>query len=87
MARLLFKTTKDERSKLLTDRYRLDFLMVLVVILSIILLIRLAYLQITLFDRYETLSLKNQMSIIPIAPPRGIILDRNGIVLAENLPV
>jgi penicillin-binding protein 2 len=87
MARLLFKTTKDERSKLLTDRYRLDFLMVLVVILSIILLIRLAYLQITLFDRYETLSLKNQMSIIPIAPPRGIILDRNGIVLAENVPV
>ena len=27
------------------------------------------------------------MSIIPIAPPRGVILDRNGVLLAENIPV
>ncbi|HFD2432830.1 TPA: penicillin-binding protein 2, partial [Legionella pneumophila] len=30
---------------------------------------------------------KNQMSVIPIAPPRGVILDRNGVLLAENIPV
>ncbi|HEN5548387.1 TPA: penicillin-binding protein 2, partial [Legionella pneumophila] len=39
------------------------------------------------FKRYQTLSLKNQMSVIPIAPPRGVILDRNGVLLAENIPV
>lgn len=87
MTRLLFKTTKNDRPKLQTDRLRLSFLVVLVLLLSSILLLRLAYLQITQFNRYETLSLKNQMSIIPIAPPRGIILDRNGVVLAENIPV
>ena len=87
MARLLFKTTKQDRPKQVTDRLRLDFLMGLVIVLSLLLLVRLGYLQIIQFSRYETLSLKNQMSIIPIAPPRGIILDRNGIVLAENIPV
>ncbi|HEN4755853.1 TPA: penicillin-binding protein 2, partial [Legionella pneumophila] len=25
--------------------------------------------------------------VIPIAPPRGVILDRNGVLLAENIPV
>src|SRR3990167_3329611 len=87
MTRLLFKTTKNNRPKLQTDRARLNFLVGLVLVLSFVLLLRLAYLQISQFNRYETLSLKNQMSIIPIAPPRGIIVDRNGVVLAENIPV
>lgn len=87
MTRLLFKTTKNDRPKLDTGRLRLSFLVSLVLILTFILLIRLAYLQINQFSRYETLSLKNQMSILPIAPPRGIILDRNGVVLADNIPV
>ena len=87
MTRLLFKTSKNERSKIATDRLRLNFLVILVILLSSVLLGRLAYLQISQYSLYETLSLKNQLSIIPIAPPRGIILDRNGIVLAENIPV
>ena len=86
MTRRLFKTRKD-RPKIQTDRFRLDFLIGLVFALSFLLLLRLAYLQIIQFNRYETLALKNQMSIIPIAPPRGVILDRNGTVLAENIPV
>ncbi|CDZ79249.1 Sporulation-specific penicillin-binding protein [Legionella massiliensis] len=66
---------------------RLNLLIVLIIILSSLLIFRLAYLQISQFKRYQTLSLKNQMSIIPIAPPRGIILDRNGVILADNIPV
>lgn len=68
-------------------RMRLNFLVLLIFLLSALLLLRLAYLQISQFTRYQTLSLKNQMNIIPIAPPRGIILDKNGVVLAENIPV
>lgn len=68
-------------------RFRLSILLAVLIILSFILILRLAYLQINQFNRYETLSLKNQMSIIPIPPPRGIILDKNGVVLADNLPV
>ncbi|QRN03797.1 penicillin-binding protein 2 [Legionella sp. MW5194] len=78
---------KNDRQEIRIHRIRLNILTVMVALLSVVLLIRLAYLQIAEFKRYETLSLKNQMSIIPIAPPRGIILDKNGIVLAENIPV
>lgn len=69
------------------QRFRLNLLMAIIVILSLILVLRLAYLQISEFKKYQTLSLKNQMSIIPIPPPRGIIFDRNGVLLAENIPV
>jgi penicillin-binding protein 2 len=69
------------------QRFRLSLLVAFLIILSGMLILRLAYLQLSQYKRYATLSLKNQMSISPIAPPRGIILDRNGIVLADNIPV
>lgn len=68
-------------------QFRLSILAALLVTFSLILILRLAYLQFSQYKRYATLSLKNQMSIIPIAPPRGIILDRNGVILADNIPV
>ncbi|KTC92932.1 MULTISPECIES: penicillin-binding protein 2 [Legionella] len=80
-------SVKNDRLEAQLHRSRLNLLVILIIILSLVLILRLAYLQITEFKRYETLSLKNQMSIIPIAPPRGIVLDKNGIVLAENIPV
>lgn len=67
--------------------FRLSLLAAILIMLSLVLVLRLAYLQFSQYKRYATLSLKNQMSIIPIAPPRGIILDKNGVVLAENIPV
>ncbi len=83
----LSKPLKNEYNISHTHQFRLNILIILIFILSLTLLLRLAYLQISQFNRYQTLSLKNQMSIIPSAPPRGIILDKNGIVLAENRPV
>jgi penicillin-binding protein 2 len=80
-------SVKNDRLEAQLHRSRLNLLIILVIILSLVLILRLAYLQITEFKRYETLSLKNQMSIIPIAPPRGIVLDKNGVVMAENIPV
>ncbi len=74
-----------------TPTYRQDFrfnlLMTTLIILSLLLILRLAYLQFYQYKRFATLSLKNQMSILPVAPPRGIILDRHGVVLADNIPV
>lgn len=80
-------SVKNDRAELRLHRSRLNLLIALVIILSLVLIARLTSLQISQFKRYQTLSLKNQMSIIPIAPPRGIILDKNGVVLAENIPV
>jgi len=68
-------------------RQRLNLLIVVVFVCTLLLIARLAYLQVVEYKRYQTLSLKNQISVIPIAPPRGIILDSQGVVLAENIPV
>jgi penicillin-binding protein 2 len=80
-----YSVKNDRESRL--HLFRLNLLVVLIIFLSSVLVLRLAYLQISQFKRYKTLSLNNQMSIIPIAPPRGIILDRNGVILADNIPV
>ena len=47
---------------------------------------RLVYLQVINHPHYTTLSNDNRVKITPIAPTRGLIYDRNGVILAENLP-
>lgn len=81
------KSSKLLQQLSIQQEFRLNLLMVFVIFLSCILVLRLAYLQIVQFYHYRTLSLKNQISITPVVPPRGIICDRNGVVLAENVPV
>jgi len=56
-------------------------------IFSGLLLIRLTYLQVFQHQFYSTLSRQNLLSIIPVGPSRGLIYDRNGILLAKNMPV
>ncbi|KTD00710.1 penicillin binding protein 2 [Legionella geestiana] len=78
---------KPVRTESETHKIRLTVLIVLVFLLTLVLIGRMFWLQIADYRRYETLSRKNQISVIPIAPPRGLIFDRNGVVLAENVPV
>ena len=47
---------------------------------------RLFYLQVLKHDYYSTLSQGNRIRIEPVPPRRGLILDRNGVVLADNQP-
>jgi penicillin-binding protein 2 len=47
---------------------------------------RLAHLQLVETQRYEKLSASNQFNFKLMPPPRGIIIDRNGVVLASNRP-
>lgn len=54
--------------------------------LSIGLAVRLAYLQIVGHEHYASLARDNRIKISPIAPTRGVIYDRRGKVLAENIP-
>ncbi|MGE0080869.1 MAG: penicillin-binding protein 2, partial [Thiohalomonadaceae bacterium] len=53
--------------------------------LLLVLLSRLVYLQVVRHDHFTTLSQANRVNIQPLAPTRGLIYDRNGVVLAENL--
>src|SRR3954466_9298808 len=47
---------------------------------------RLAQLQLLETQRYEKLSASNQFNFKLMPPPRGLIIDRNGVVLASNRP-
>lgn len=49
-----------------------------------ILIIRFYFLQISAYDHYHTLAENNRISVIPVAPTRGIITDRNGKTIAHN---
>ncbi len=53
----------------------------------LVLLLRVAYLEILQFSKYHKLSYKNQVSIKPVTPIRGLIYDRNGQLLAQNIPI
>ncbi|HUW98879.1 MAG TPA: penicillin-binding protein 2 [Acidiferrobacter sp.] len=55
--------------------------------LIIALIGRLGYLEIVQHHYYAELAQNNRISPVPIPPARGLILDRNGVVLAENFPV
>ena len=59
---------------------------IFMLVLLFFLLSRLVYLQISNQEHYATLSENNRVSIRPIAPSRGLIFDRNGVLLAQNLP-
>ena len=45
---------------------------------------RFAWLQIAQHSHYQTLAETNRIAIVPIAPNRGVVTDRNGIVLAQS---
>jgi penicillin-binding protein 2 len=45
---------------------------------------RLLYLQVFKRDYFHTLAEANRISVVPVVPNRGIITDRNGVVLAAN---
>ncbi len=55
-------------------------------LLLAVLLGRLFYLQIYHYTKYLTLARNNQIRMISIAPTRGLIYDRNGVLLADNVP-
>ncbi|MGH8461555.1 MAG: penicillin-binding protein 2 [Stenotrophobium sp.] len=54
--------------------------------LTTMLLIRLFSLQVSQHDYYTTRADDNRMRVVPVPPVRGLIYDRNGVVLAQNKP-
>ena len=57
-----------------------------IALLILILIGNLVRLQIFQHKQYATQSRNNVISIIPASPNRGLIYDRNGVILAENVP-
>ena len=59
---------------------------IFIVGLSMIVLTRLGQLQIKEYEYFSAQSQGNRIRVQPLPPTRGLIYDRNGAVLAENLP-
>src|SRR5512134_391886 len=65
-------------------RLRLAVAAGFVLLAFLVLLGRFVYLQVFQHEYYRTLAEQNRISLVPIVPNRGLILDRNGEVLAHN---
>jgi penicillin-binding protein 2 len=63
---------------------RLTILISILFILTMLLVGRLYFLQVISYEHFETLSETNRIKHIQIPPRRGIIYDRNNMVLADN---
>jgi len=66
---------------------RAALLFVIAVALLVGLVVRLLQLQVWEHETYQTRSDNNRIQVVPLAPPRGLIYDRNGVLLAENRPI
>ena len=75
---------KNHLREIFYFRLRLAVGVGFVLTLMAILLMRFLYLQVVRHDYYQTLAESNRISVVPIVPNRGLILDRNGVVLAHN---
>ena len=58
---------------------------VCIAVMSLLLAGRMAHLQVLEHAHFATLSEDNRVKVVPVPPTRGLIFDRNGIVLAENV--
>lgn len=75
---------KNHQREIFHFRLRLVVSIGFVMVLLAILLARLFYLQAVRHSYFQTLAESNRIAVVPIVPNRGLILDRNGVVLARN---
>ncbi|WP_286776241.1 penicillin-binding protein 2, partial [Pseudomonas sp. UBA800] len=77
---------KDHEKDARLVRNRVVVGAVAIILLICVLIARLYYLQIIQYDYHSTLSENNRVHVQPIPPTRGLIFDRNGVVVADNRP-
>jgi penicillin-binding protein 2 len=79
-------TLKDHFRETRMFNLRVVIALIFSLLLIMAIVIRLVYLQIIDNEVYTTLSEENRFFISAIPPTRGLIFDRNGLLLAQNLP-
>ena len=63
---------------------RLKFMLNFFMLIFLLIIVRFFYIQILQHQYYETKANSNSIKLLPITPSRGMIFDRNGVILAEN---
>lgn len=79
-------TMHDHAAEAALFKRRAFFTFLCVFILLCILFSNLYHLQVVSYKDYETRSNDNRIRVVPTPPSRGLIYDRNGVLLAENQP-
>ena len=75
---------RDQQRELTVFRNRLLLAGLGVLVAMGLLVSRFVWLQVVQREHYHTLAEANRISVVPVVPNRGLILDRNGEVLAAN---
>ncbi len=55
-------------------------------VLTLVLIARMYYLQVIQYEYHSTLAENNRIHVQPVPPNRGLIYDRNGVIIADNRP-
>jgi len=77
---------KDHSKESRTFKIRAILAFAVVVCLLMVLVVRLFYLQVVEHERFSAISEDNRVQLQPVPPNRGLIYDRNGVLLADNRP-
>src|SRR5712671_5181578 len=75
---------RNNERELQEFRLRIGVAAIAVVVAFGLLGARFVFLQLVQHETYRAKAEDNRISIVPIAPNRGLIVDRNGVVLARN---
>ncbi|MFT4721486.1 MAG: penicillin-binding protein 2 [Candidatus Azotimanducaceae bacterium] len=84
MAEPLALKDHSRESQTFLDRAVIGF--VLLLLLTLLLVARMFYLQIVQHDLFTTLSDRNRIQAKSVPPIRGLIFDRHGALIADNIP-
>ena len=83
-----------QRHQAIKDKYlenriflnRIVVLSIFMLLLVVGLICRLYYLQVAGHSQYRNMASNNRIKVTPVPPTRGIIYDKGGRILAQNLP-
>ena len=81
------QTIRDHTAEANLFARRATIAFVIVILMLGIVLRNIYSLQVEQYEDYQTRSNGNRIKVLPVAPNRGLIYDRNGTLLAENKPV
>lgn len=78
---------KNHHQEIQLTTHRSMIALIFICIAVMVLIVHLGYMQIYKKNVYATLSTKNWLDLVPVEPTRGLVYDRNGVLLADNVPV
>jgi len=84
--RKLLRRGFKKREKEKPSQWNLVYPFFVCAVIFTVLIVNITYLQVAKGSEMVSISKRNQIKIERVSPYRGVIFDRNGVILAENIP-